>query len=116
MVIHDRIKNPLSGRYYESYPKIGEPNVYSRIRYGDVGDTTVEQIHIRQALDATRKTRVITSDTQAQFAPRSYVLLADGLYQISTLHRTLINPRALQLRWRTAMSLVAVENPLSLKV
>jgi hypothetical protein len=32
------------------------------------------------------------------------------------MHRALINPRALQKRYRTAMALVAVENPLELKV
>lgn len=116
MVIHDRIENPLSGRFYAEYPTLGAPQTYERIRYGDVGDATVEQIHLRQTLDATRTTRVITSDTQAAYKPKGYVLIADGLYQITTIHRALINPRALQKRYRTAMALVAVENPLELKV
>lgn len=116
MVIHDRIENPLSGRYYAEYPTLEGAHKYDRIRYGDVGDTTVEQMHLRQALEATRTTRVITSDTQAAYKPKGYVLIADGLYQITTMHRSLINPRALQKRYRTAMALVAVENPLELKV
>lgn len=116
MVIHDRISNPLTGRYYAEYPKLDVSQSYERIRYADVGDTTVEQIHLRQTLDATRTTRVITSDTQIAYKPRGYVLIADGLYQISTMHRTLINPRSLQKRYRTAMAIVAVENPLDLKV
>lgn len=116
MIIHDRIGNPLRGRYYAEYPDIEKANIYAEIRYADVGDSTTEQIHLRQTLDATRTTRVITSDTQARYKPRGYVLLADGLYQISVINRTIINPRAMKKRYRCGMSLTAVENPLDLKL
>lgn len=116
MIVHDRIGNPLNGRYYAEYPTLANAHQYVRIRYGDVGDATTEQIHLRQTLDATRTTRVITSDTQAPYKPRGYVLLEDGLFQISVMHRALINPRALKKRYRTGMALTAVDNPLELKV
>lgn len=115
MIVHDRIGNPLSGRYYETYPILDMLRVYTPIRYADVGDSTTEQIHLRQVLDATRTTRVITSDTQLKFKPRAYVLLGDGLFQISAVTRSVINPRALAKRYRYGMSLVEVENPLELK-
>lgn len=116
MVIHDRIGNPLSGRYYAEYPTLDGRESYVRIRYADVGDETTEHVHLRQTLDATRTTRVITSDTQAPFKPRGFVLIGDGLFQIGTMTRALINPRAMQKRYRTGMALVEVENPLQLKV
>lgn len=116
MIIHDRIGNPLHGRYYDEYPTLANSHVYVNIRYADVGDATTEQIHLRQTLDATRTTRVITSDTQAAYKPRGYVLLEDGLFQISVTNRAIINPRALKKRYRTGMALTAVENPLDLKV
>ncbi len=116
MIIHDRIANPLNGRYYSEYPTLANEENYVRIRYGDVGAETSEQIHLRQTLDATRTTRVITSDTQAPFKTRGFVLIGDGLFQIGPLTRELINPRALQKRYRTGMALTEVDNPLGLKV
>lgn len=115
MILHDRIDNPLTGLYYPEYPALDNPQPRVMIRYADVGDTTTEQVHLRQVLDATRTTRVITSDTQVEFKPRSYVLLTDGLFQISTVTKSVINPRSLIKRYRYGMSLVGVENPLGLK-
>lgn len=114
-MIYDRIDNPNLGRFYSAYPTLENNLEYRRIRYGSVGDMTTEHIHMRRTLGVDRTTRVITSDSQAPFKPMSYVLLGDGLYQISTMSKSVINPRALSRRYRYILALVEVENPLKLR-